>query len=186
MKKYEKDMIHGFITVRTGASRLPEKCLLPFGEGNVLEHIIRRAKHYELEPVVCTTRDPSDNILEEISRKEGVKVFRGSVSNKMKRWLDCCLFFDVKAFHTVDADDPFFDGDQMKRSFALLQQGYGVVAPSKSSSMGGASVGFSLTRDIVARCCENVAEETDTEMVELFLDRLPGLSKTILPEKAMD
>jgi spore coat polysaccharide biosynthesis protein SpsF len=188
MKKHEheKDMITGFITVRTGSSRLPRKCLLPFGNGNVLEHIIRRAKHYELEPVVCTTSDPSDDILEEISQKEGVKVFRGSVSNKMKRWLDCCLFFDVEAFHTIDADDPFFDGDQMKRSFALLQQGYDVVAPSKSSSMGGASVGYSLTRDIVARCCENVAEEADTEMIEVFLDKLPWHRNTILPEKDTD
>ncbi len=36
------------ITVRTSSSRLPQKCLLPFGNGNVFEHIIRRAKHYNL------------------------------------------------------------------------------------------------------------------------------------------
>ena len=58
-------IIPAFITVRATSTRLPAKCLLPFGEGNVLEHVIRRAKYYDLDPVVCTTVEPADDILEE-------------------------------------------------------------------------------------------------------------------------
>ena len=43
-------MINGMITVRSQSTRLPEKCFLPFGDGNVLEHIIRRAKFFEINP----------------------------------------------------------------------------------------------------------------------------------------
>lgn len=167
--------ISAFITVRTKSIRLPQKCLLPFGDGNVLQHMIRRTIHYGLEPFVCTTIDKSDDIIEDISKKEGVNFFRGSVDHKLKRWGDCCNKFGVDSFHTLDADDPFFDGELVRKSFALLSQGYDVVYPTESSSAGAASVGFSLTRDIVARACKLIGEDVDTEMAWHFLEKVPGL-----------
>ena len=53
----------GFITVRTASTRLPKKCLLPFGDVSVIHHVIRRAKLSSLDPILCTTTDPSDDIL---------------------------------------------------------------------------------------------------------------------------
>jgi len=64
-------MVPAFITVRSRSTRLPDKCLLPFGDKNVLEHVIRRAKHFGLEPVVCTTNDPSDDRVVKIAQREG-------------------------------------------------------------------------------------------------------------------
>ena len=83
------------ITVRTSSSRLPQKCLLPFGEYNVLEHIIRRTQHYKFEPLVCTSTHPSDDIIQKIARQESVECFRGNMVNKLKRWFDCCEQFNV-------------------------------------------------------------------------------------------
>lgn len=171
-----------FITVRTTSTRLPGKCLLPFGEGNVLEHVIRRTKFFDLEPFVCTTVEASDDIVEAIAKAEGAKCFRGSVMHKLKRWLDCCDTFGIDAFHTVDADDPFFDGNLVHKSFALLAEGYDVVAPTDSSSMGSASVGYSLTRDIVARACA-LTDSEDTEMMWYYLEKVPGLRKIKLLEE---
>ncbi len=177
--------IPAFITVRTTSSRLPKKCLLPFGDGNVIEHVIRRAKFFCLEPFVCTTDNASDDILDQIAAKEGVKCFRGSENHKLKRWLDCCGAFGVEAFHTVDADDPFFDGELIKKSFALLAQGYDVVCPTKASSMGNASVGYSLTRDIISKACALTTSE-DTEMMWYYLDKVPGVKKIELPQEGSD
>jgi len=177
-------MIPAFITVRTKSTRLPDKCLLPFGDGNVLEHVIRRAKHFGLEPIVCTTNDPADDRVERIAAREGAKCFRGSVVNKLKRWLDCCDAFRIKAFHTVDADDPFFDAELVKRSFALLGEGYDAVYPTESSKNGAASVGFSLTRDIVSRACALVGEGHDTEMIWHFIEKVNGMRKTALGDSA--
>ncbi len=53
--------IIGFITVRSKSSRLPQKCFLPVGEGNVIEHIIRRAKGFGFRPIVCTTDASADD-----------------------------------------------------------------------------------------------------------------------------
>jgi spore coat polysaccharide biosynthesis protein SpsF len=172
-----------FITVRTSSTRLPKKCLLPFGDGNVLEHIIRRAKHYHLDVIVCTSVDRSDDVIQLIAEKEDVKCFRGSILNKLKRWRDCCDHFNIEKFHTVDADDPFFDGELMKMSFALLKKGYDMVCPTKSSSAGAASVGYSLTKEIIDAACALISENEDTEMMWYYVDKIKGLKKIILPEQ---
>jgi spore coat polysaccharide biosynthesis protein SpsF len=177
-------MIPAFVTVRTASSRLPRKCLLPFGEGNVLEHVLRRAKHYGLNPIVCTTELSEDEPIEAIAGQERVPCFRGSVVNKLKRWQDCCRQFDLHAFHTVDADDPFFDGELMERSFALLDENYDVVCPTESSSAGAASVGYSLTREIVEKAVALTEVNADTEMMWYYLDKIKGIRKIILPESS--
>jgi len=175
--------IPAFITVRTSSSRLPQKCLLPFGNGNVLEHIIRRAKHYNLDVIICTSVDKSDNAIQLIAEKEDVKYFRGSMLNKLKRWRDCCDHFNIEKFHTVDADDPFFDGELIKKSFILLNKGYDMVCPTESSSAGAATVGYSMTKDIIYKACELTGENEDTEMMWYYVNNVEGLRKIILPEQ---
>ena len=177
------DLPVGFITVRTSSSRLPKKCLLPFGDCNVIEHVIRRARHYGIDPIVCTSTDPSDDILEKIAESEKVRCFRGSMVNKLKRWSDCASYFRISAFHTVDADDPFFDGDEMKRSMQLLADGkYDMICPTPSSSAGGASVGYSLTADVVKQACTGLSDEADTEMMWYYVEKIKGLRSVVLPE----
>ena len=179
-------IIPGFITVRSTSSRLPKKCFLPFGENtNVLQHIIRRAIHYNIDPIVCTSTDPSDDAIETIAKKEGVKIFRGSLVNKLQRWADCAKHFELAAFHTVDADDPFFDGKEMHRSMRLMNEGgYDIVCPSYSSSSGGASVGYSLTSDIVKKAVNDLSKGTDTEMMWYYIEKIEGRKTVILTENA--
>lgn len=186
MNDSTQEIINALITVRSTSSRLPGKCFLPFGEGCVLEHVIRRTAHYGLTPIVCTTRDDRDEAVEALADRLGVKCFRGPTKNKLLRWSECCERFGLEAFHTVDADDPFFCGDEVRRSFALLQSGLDMVAPSPSSSSGGATVGYSLTADIVARACEGLSEDTDTEMMWSYVDRVPGLRKAVLSDPTVD
>lgn len=175
------------ITVRSASSRLPEKCFLPFGRGTVLDHIIRRALHYGLEPIVCTSDETSDDRVEKIAINAGVKCFRGEPVHKLKRWADCCAAFEINAFHTVDADDPFFDGDEMKGSFQLLINGnWDIVEPSLSSSSGGGSVGYSLTKDIVDRAVTLTSRDEDTEMMWYWLEKVPNLKKTKMPDRSGD
>ena len=175
--------IPGFVTVRSSSSRLPGKCFLPFGDNcNVLEHIVRRAKHYDIEPIICTSVDPTDDQIEQLAKKENVRCFRGSLSNKLQRWADCATHFNIDVFHTVDADDPFFDGAEMHRSFEYLKSGrYDVVSPTEISSAGAATVGYTLTKDIVIKACEGLDENADTEMMWYYLDEISDIKKTTLP-----
>ena len=176
-------MINGIITVRSQSTRLPEKCFLPFGDCNVLEHVIRRAKYFDINPIVCTTIEDSDDRIVEIAKNEGVRYSRGSVKDKLLRWHHACEEFDIESFVTIDADDPFFDGELMKKSMDLLNQGYDVVCPTISSSAGNASVGYSLTKEVIEKALKSVAETADTEMMWYYLDKIPGIQKVNLPEK---
>jgi spore coat polysaccharide biosynthesis protein SpsF len=173
----------GLVTVRTSSTRLPNKCLLPFGEETVVTHVVKRAISYGIDPIICTSIDPSDDILEDIGNQLGVRVFRGSMENKLKRWLDCARKFGLEYFHSIDADDPFFDGAEMIRSLDLLSSEHcDVVCPTVSSAAGGASVGFSLTKDVIEKALVNVDDATDTEMMWYYLEKVKGVQMKTLPE----
>jgi spore coat polysaccharide biosynthesis protein SpsF len=175
--------IPGIITVRTSSNRLPQKCLLPFGEINIIEHIIKRAKFYNIEPIICTSSDQSDDIIELIAINQGVKYFRGSLNNKLKRWFDCAKFFNLEYFHTVDADDPFFDGELMHLSISkLLELNCDIVNPTQSSSAGAASVGYSLKTSIIEKALIGTSDKTDTEMMWFYIDKVKGVNKYTLEE----
>ena len=183
-KTMPEDQIIGFVTVRTSSRRLPSKCLLPFGEGNVLEHIIRRSKSYGIEPIVCTSIDQSDDPIEQIARSEDVRYFRGSLQNKLKRWSDCAQYFNLDSFHTVDADDPFFDGDQIKSSMKLLKtNGLDIVYPSVSSSNGGASLGYSISTKIINTASKSIPVEADTEMFWSYIEKIKGVKSQVAPDE---
>ena len=170
--------IYGFITVRIASSRLAKKCLLKFGEGNVLEHIIRRARFFGFEPLVCSTSLEEDDIIEEIANRGGCLIYRGSAKDKLQRWLGACERFNIESFHTIDADDPFFDGELGQKSYQLLQKGYDIVYPSSSIYVGG--VGFSLTSAIVKKAC-SIKQSDDTEMMWYYVENVPDVRKTELP-----
>jgi len=175
--------IPAFITVRTKSSRLPEKCFLPFGKVTVLEHVIDRCIFYKLEPIICTTVLASDDRIVELALSKNVKVFRGSSINKLERWRDCCREYNLNSFHSVDADDPFFCGEEVRRSYStLLDGGFDMVSPSPSSSQGGATVGYSLTKDIIEKACKDLSTDTDTEMMWSFLERVKGINKAELSD----
>jgi spore coat polysaccharide biosynthesis protein SpsF len=145
--------------------------------------VVKRAISYGIEPIICTSTDKSDDILEEISKELGVKCFRGSLVNKLKRWLDCAEHFEVNSFHTIDADDPLFDGKEMIASLDLLRsKDCDVVCPTESSSAGGASVGYSLTTAIIKKALENLDPDTDTEMMWYYLEKVSQVKMEILPE----
>jgi spore coat polysaccharide biosynthesis protein SpsF len=178
-----KEKMIGFITVRTSSTRLPKKCLLPFGESTVLNHVIRRSISYNIDPIICTSTSQEDDVIEKIAIKEGVKCFRGSLDNKLQRWLDCAKYFKINKFHTIDADDPFFDGNEMNFSMKMLQkENLDMIYPTESSSAGGASVGYSLTTDIVRRAASGLDKDTDTEMMWHYIEKVLDLKSKVLPE----
>ena len=169
--------------LKTSSKRLPKKCLLPFGNENVITHVVKRAQNYGIEPIVCTSIDSSDDIIQKISDDIGVRCFRGSLINKMKRWLDCAKKFDLNEFHSIDADDPFFDGDLMIKSMNYLNDNnLDVVCPTKSSSMGSASVGYSLKTKILEESLKNISVDTDTEMIWNYLKKIKNIKIKALPE----
>ena len=146
----------GFITVRTNSTRLPNKCFLTFGDNHVLGHVIARCVEAGITPIVCTSTEIDDDKIEEYCQQNGVRVFRGSLVNKIERWNQCAIKNNVRFFHTVDCDDPFFDPDQVKESLnKLTSEELDIVSPTKISSNGAASVGYSIRTTILTSILAN-------------------------------
>ena len=175
----------GFITVRTSSARLKKKCLLKFGEINVIEHVILRAKKNSITPLICTTTNKSDNIIEHVSKKYNVKLFRGSEKNKIKRWHDCAFENKIKYFHTIDADDPFFDPVSIKKSINICKFKYDIIFPSKISRLGGASEGYTFSFKAIEKINNFFKNKyksysnLDTEMIEKFINKKKFKIKTL-------
>ena len=67
----------------------------------------------------------------------------------------------------------------------LASGGYDVVFPTESSSAGGASVGYSLTREVIKKALINLEDDTDTEMMWFYLEKLDGVRMAILAESRL-
>ena len=63
-----------------------------------------------------------------------------------------------------------------------MQSGFDVVAPSPSSSSGGATVGYSLTSEIVLKSRQSLDDLADTEMIWNHLDLIPDVKAVTLSD----
>ena len=68
----------------------------------VIEHVIDRSKN-SFKTFLCLTIEKSDNILEDIAIKKGIKLYRGSVKiNKNAiRWLQCAKYLYLDFFTII-------------------------------------------------------------------------------------
>jgi spore coat polysaccharide biosynthesis protein SpsF len=169
----------GLITVRTSSSRLKNKCLLNISKHTkVIEHVILRCIESGIKPIICTTKKRSDEILVKISKKFGINFFRGSEKNKILRWYKCAKKNNLEYFHTIDADDLYFDAEAIKSSINLLVKNkLEVVCPSKASRYGGASECYSFSFRGIEKLCNSLKKykykslnSFNTEMIDSFLD----------------
>lgn len=167
--------INGFITVRSLSSRLPGKCFLDFFGIRVLEHIILRCIFGGINPIICTTHNKKDDEIVKIAKKFEIKFFRGSENNKILRWFQCCVKFKVNKFHTIDADDPFFDWTAIRKSMLELKNKYDIVLPSEVSRSGGASEGYSISKLFLKKIIFMYPflnyKNHDTEMIDPFVKK---------------
>jgi len=179
--------ISGIILVRSDSKRLPNKCFLDFGKVNILEHIIKRCLYYEITPIICTTSLKSDIKIVNLAKKLNVLYYCGSAKNKILRISNCCKKFNVEIFHTIDADDPFFCGKEVKRSMKCLTSlSFDIVEPTVVSSKGSGTVGYSVKSDAFHRLSKKIKINTDTEMMWNFFKKLVNIKIKRLSKSKFD
>jgi spore coat polysaccharide biosynthesis protein SpsF (cytidylyltransferase family) len=146
-----------------------------------LGHVIARCIEAGITPIVCTSTEIDDDKIEEYCQQNSVRVFRGSLVNKIERWNQCAIKNNVRFFHTVDCDDPFFDPDQVKESLnKLTSEELDIVFPTKISSNGAASVGYSIRTTILTPILEDIVGDIDAEMVDVIFENHRGAAMDTL------
>ncbi len=104
-------MIGAIIFARMASTRLPSKVMIEVQGKPILQHIIervRRSKRIQ-QIVLATTSSPADDKIEDIGRKLGVHVFRGSETDVLDRCYRAAAKFGFDPVVRITADDPFKD-----------------------------------------------------------------------------
>lgn len=156
-----------FITVRTGSTRLPEKCLLEINGKTTIEHLIERVKLSRKADIIvlCTTELKEDEILCQIAKKNEILCYRGSVNDKLERWKEAALKYNVEFFVTADGDDLFCDPELIDIAFSQYERGKPDFIEGKDLICGAFSYGIKTSA--LQEVCR-IKDTDDTEMMWVY------------------
>lgn len=166
-----------FITIRMDSSRLPNKTMRTILGKPVLEHIVQRAKLAGKfsDIVVCTTEREVDNQIADLAEKLGVKVFRGSLEDKLERWNGAARKYNIDFIVTFDGDDLFCEPVLLDMGSEQIQNGrYDFIEAPKGLICGAFTYAF--TAKALEKVCE-IKGSSDTEMMWTYF-KDTGLFRT--------
>jgi spore coat polysaccharide biosynthesis protein SpsF (cytidylyltransferase family) len=133
------------ITARLGSERLPNKLLLDLGGIPVIEHMVKRCEHFGFQPYICCNYENDVATFEGVSSCLNIFGKDAAVETAL---LECALNYDLRLFHQIDGDDPFFDRDMVVESMQCFRRGpISRVLPSIYSQAGTGLVGTSYHLD---------------------------------------
>ena len=156
-----------FITVRTGSTRLPKKCLLEIQGLATIQHLIKRVKRSKLADIIvlCTTRLKEDDILCKIAEKENIKYFRGSVRDKLERWMGAAEKYNVDFFVTADGDDLFCEPELIDLAFRQYEEDKPDFIEGKNIPCGAFT--YAIKTSALNKVCK-IKNTEDTEMMWVY------------------
>ena len=99
------------IQARTGSKRLPGKVLMNITKKlNMIEYLIKRIQNCkEVKKIIIATSNlKRDDKITKVKSK-GIKFFRGSEKNVLKRYIDAAKKFNINHIIRITADCPFSD-----------------------------------------------------------------------------
>lgn len=114
----------GFIIIcRYNSKRLPGKILREINRKPILQHIIDRLLLIpkNIEIVVATSEEKTDNPIEDYCNRNGIHIFRGSLDNVAKRFLNCALHFNFDFATRINGDNIFIDSQLVSEMIEIAQ-----------------------------------------------------------------
>jgi spore coat polysaccharide biosynthesis protein SpsF len=108
-----------FIQARTGSRRLPKKVLKKISKNSLIEWVLKRIKKTKKikKIVLVTSTNKKDNILEKITKKNKVLIYRGKNNDVLDRFYQGAKKFKANIIIRICADNPFVDATQIDRLF---------------------------------------------------------------------
>ncbi len=100
------------ILCRYNSSRLPGKILKEVKGKTILQHIIDRLRLINgLQIIVATSNQSTDDIIEEYCLQAGISIFRGSLENVSKRFLEAAQSLNLDYAIRYNGDNLFSNLD---------------------------------------------------------------------------
>lgn len=104
-------MIGIIVLCRYSSSRLPGKILKILNGKPILQYIVERLEKLDknIPVVICTSEEPSDDIIEHYCKTNNLNIFRGSLDNVAQRFLDCSKMQNFSSSVRINGDNVFLD-----------------------------------------------------------------------------
>ncbi|EMO70361.1 cytidylyltransferase domain-containing protein [Leptospira santarosai] len=117
------------VQARMGSTRLPGKIALPFGDTTILGFMLERLKFSKFQEniIVLTTEEGIDDTTEEIAKKNGVNVFRGSTNDLIQRYLKAAKLHNIDIIIRLTSDCPLIDSKILDLMVDLFLYNYGRI-----------------------------------------------------------
>ena len=113
------------IIARTGSSRLPAKILKPVTpDHTMIGFIIERIKRVQEvdEIYLCTTREKSDDVLEDVAKKYGVNIYRGSTEVVIERFIAVGKLTQADYLIRITGDNVFTSCEYLDTQIKLVKE----------------------------------------------------------------
>ena len=182
------------IEARMTSTRLPGKIMFPILGRPMLELLIERLMRAKLldQIVVATTKNSSDDILEQLSHRIGVECFRGSEDDVLDRVLRAAHANETDVIVEITGDCPMIDPtilDQMIRIYQEKNVDY-VSNTLKTTYPNGMDIQIFSTK-VLEKVARLTQDPIDHEHVSLYIYEHPDIFSILnvendLPEKYWD
>lgn len=161
------------LLARFASARLPGKALATIGRLSILEHCLNRLIAAAAGPVVlATTTRLDDDALVLVASRNGVPVYRGSVTDVLGRTLAAADAFGFDPVVRATGDNPAVDSDGPRRVLKHLAAGGGDYACEDGLPVGAAVE--VVSREALARCAAEASDAADREHVTTLIKREPA------------
>ena len=157
-----------FITVRSDSTRLPGKALLPILDKPTIEMVVLRAKLVTTADavIVCTTERAIDDRIVQIARQNDVLFYRGSLDDKLDRWLGAAKRFNIDCFATMDGDDLLCDPELVGMGITQIRENNVDFIEAPPGLICG-SFTYAIRTKALEKVC-SIKDTTDTEMMWVY------------------
>tara|TARA_B100001027_G_scaffold215964_1_gene191088 strand:+ start:2780 stop:4525 length:1746 start_codon:yes stop_codon:yes gene_type:complete len=162
--------VGAIISVRSSSSRYPEKALKKINGINSIQIVIRRIKKIKNlnEIILATSSHKSDNVFEKIAKKEGIKIFRGSLNNLANRYYQCAKKFKLDYIVRVTGDALLCDELMLDKAILNHIKSGSDVTFIKNMPYGTAKEVISFNTLKIIN--ETSSVKKNTEYLEFFLE----------------
>jgi len=113
------------VQARLGSTRLPNKMIIPFfKQRSVLDVVLEKLKlnFPNIQIILATSISDENDTLEQVAKRYGCDVYRGSEEKVLERFIDAAIHFNQKNIIRVCADNPFVDVKEIKRLIDYVQK----------------------------------------------------------------
>ena len=139
MNNNRSQKIISIIQARMSSKRLPGKVLFPLGNTTILDQVIKKAKKFSRQVIVCTSKDQSDNEIESFCNKKKILCSRGELHNVFDRYQKVFSLKKIQNcdwFARVTADNPLISEKLANNLIREIKPGLDYISYTKNIPNG--------------------------------------------------